>query len=151
MENPATTARARYLDAQDLGELAETKQRLEWATRDMHMLEADLAAANERANFAEAYFEGAQGKVEYLAEQLGLARQRAERAEADLAAARQQLDQVRELAEEFSRISTKYGNEHGGYPEANAYNDAKRDAYDYASDRLLAILDAPARPADETP
>jgi chromosome segregation ATPase len=99
MENPATTARARYLDAQGLDELAEAKQRLKWAMRDMRMLEADLAAANERANFAEAYFEGAQGKVEYLAEQLDLARQRAERAEADLAAARQQLDAAVERAE----------------------------------------------------
>jgi chromosome segregation ATPase len=144
MENPATTARARYLDAQDLDELAEAKQRLKWATRDMRMLEADLAAVVERADKAEA--------------QRGVAEEAARRAEwgfkdakRDLAAARQQLEQVRELAEEFSRISTKYGNEHGGYPEANAYNDAKRDAYDYASDRLLAILDAPARPADETP
>lgn len=70
-----------------------------------------------------------------------------ETVEADVAAAQQQLDQVRELAEELSRLSQRYGNEFVGYPEANTFNNAKRDAYDYASDRLLHILDAPARPA----
>jgi chromosome segregation ATPase len=76
-------------------DLAETKQRLEWTTRDMRMLEADLAAA------------------------------------------RQQLDQVRALAER--QLS-----------DQAAGGDSKR-GWIYAHD-ALAILDAPARPAghDET-
>jgi hypothetical protein len=70
-------------------------QRRDEIVREVMAVVAPILAARdaavERANFAEAYFEGAQGKVKYLAEQLGLARQRAERAEAEvkrLAAAR---------------------------------------------------------------
>jgi hypothetical protein len=36
-------------------DLAETKQRLEWTTRDMRMLEADLAAARQQLDQVRAY------------------------------------------------------------------------------------------------
>jgi hypothetical protein len=52
-------------------------------------------AAAVRANFAEAYFEGAQGKVEYLAKHLGLARRHADRAEAELTDARADISDLK--------------------------------------------------------
>jgi hypothetical protein len=57
--------------------------------------------------------------------------------EADLAAARQQLDQVRALHTDL--LSAAERNLRG--------NDAAGDAYQNAADALLAILDAPVRPA----
>jgi hypothetical protein len=82
-------------------DLAETKQRLEWTTRDMRMLEADLAAAQ------------------------------------------QQLDQVRAIVDDWKRQSVDHYETYGAPALVNLGAHASR---------IIQALDAPARPAghDET-
>jgi len=100
---------------------------------------APIVAARDAAVEQAEYWKGRAEKAWERGDEDGLT---ALQLHADLAAARQQLDQVRALHTDL--LSAAERNLRG--------NDAAGDAYQNAADALLVILDAPARPAghDET-
>jgi hypothetical protein len=73
-------------------------------------------------------------------------RRSAERAEADLAAARQQLDQVRELVDDLTDPDGCYYDHHG-YCQAHGWMETDPACPQLRAKLWLHPIDAPARPA----